>query len=121
MRERRDRIPAGTVERGEPTGDGHAEHNVHHKPHLALHRLLREPAGDAADDDGCDPADLLLFHLAFTPSVNNNHNVMLDRCPAHFDGLSRPLNEFLEKRRDANLSLEQLDYFSKVRTELPKS
>jgi hypothetical protein len=39
-----------------------AEHNVHHKPHLALHELLSEPAGDPADNDGCDPADLMLFH-----------------------------------------------------------
>jgi predicted RecB family nuclease len=39
-----------------------AEHNVHDKPHLALHELLREPAGNSANDDGCDPADLLLFH-----------------------------------------------------------
>jgi hypothetical protein len=29
---------------------------------LALHELLGEPAGDSANDDGCDPADLLLFH-----------------------------------------------------------
>jgi hypothetical protein len=28
---------------------------------LALHELLGEPASDSANDDGCDPADLLLF------------------------------------------------------------
>jgi hypothetical protein len=32
---------------------------------LALHELLGEPAGNSANDDGCDPADLLLFHWWF--------------------------------------------------------
>src|SRR5262249_43629508 len=34
-----------------------------------------EPAGDSANDDGCDPADLLLLHcflLMFMPTVNSS-------------------------------------------------
>ncbi len=33
------------------------------KARMALHELLREPTGDSANDDGCNPADLLFFHL----------------------------------------------------------
>jgi hypothetical protein len=40
-----------------------AEQEVHKKPHLALHELLREPTGNSANDDGCNPADLLFFPL----------------------------------------------------------
>src|SRR5262249_28080293 len=49
----------------QPASDGgtyYAEHDVHHKPHLALHELFREPTGVSANDDGCNPADLLFFH-----------------------------------------------------------
>jgi hypothetical protein len=62
---------------------------------LALHELLSEPAGDPADNDGCDPADLMLFHWRFLPAGDSrtNHNVMLARCPADFDRRSpSPLN-----------------------------
>jgi hypothetical protein len=55
----------------QPTRDSgpyDAEHNVHENPHLALHELLGEPAGDSANDDGCYPTDLMLFHLEISPS-----------------------------------------------------
>src|SRR5215831_16777030 len=42
-----------------------ANHNVHHKAHLAFHELLGEPASDSANDDGGDPTDLLFFHCRF--------------------------------------------------------
>jgi hypothetical protein len=52
----------------QPAGDSgsyDAEYNVHQKPHLAFHELLGEPASDSANDDGCDPTDLVLFHWCF--------------------------------------------------------
>src|SRR5215831_11844232 len=42
-----------------------ANHNVHHKAHLAFHELLGEPASDSANDDCGDPTDLLFFHCRF--------------------------------------------------------
>jgi hypothetical protein len=36
------------------------------KPHLALHRTV-EPSSDSADDDGSDPADLVIFHCKVPP------------------------------------------------------
>src|SRR5215831_13722440 len=42
-----------------------ANHNVHHKAHLAFHELLGKPASDSANDDGGDPTDLLFFHCRF--------------------------------------------------------
>lgn len=45
------------------SGPYDAKHNVHHKPHLALHELLREPAGDPADND------LMLFRWRFLPAT----------------------------------------------------
>ena len=34
-------------------------------PPIALHELLGEPTGNAADDDGGNPTDLVLFHWWF--------------------------------------------------------
>src|SRR5215211_1837945 len=43
-----------------------AEHDVHHKSHLALHEVLGKPTGDSANDDCRKPADLLVFHESFS-------------------------------------------------------
>src|SRR5262249_33614942 len=39
-----------------------SEHDVHHKSHIALHKLFCQPTRNSADDDGCNPADLWIFH-----------------------------------------------------------
>src|SRR3974390_3116840 len=54
-----------TEQAEQPAGDGcpdDAEHYVHHKPHLAFHELLGEPASNAANDDSCDPSNFRMFH-----------------------------------------------------------
>jgi hypothetical protein len=43
-------------------GSYYPQQNIHEQPHVALHELLGEPSSDSADNDGCDPADLLIFH-----------------------------------------------------------
>jgi hypothetical protein len=75
---------------------------------LALHELLSEPAGDPADNDGCDPADLMLFHWRFLPAGDSrtNRNVILARCPTDFDGLARPL--LSERTHRARIGLRRL-------------
>ena len=35
------------------------EHDIHQDPHFTLHELFCQPACNAADDDGCDPAYLM--------------------------------------------------------------
>jgi hypothetical protein len=43
-------------------GSYYPQQDIHEQPHVALHELLGEPSSDSADNDGCDPADLLIFH-----------------------------------------------------------
>src|SRR4029450_3391916 len=41
---------------------GDARTELHQHPHMHLHEFLAQPTGNAADDDGCNPTDLVLFH-----------------------------------------------------------
>src|SRR5262245_8655618 len=57
---------AGAVNR-RPDG---TEHDIHQESHITLHKLFRQPARNSADDNGCDPTYLWVFHSS---SSSNEH------------------------------------------------
>src|SRR5262249_6841134 len=64
-----------TNEAEQPTrnsGSYDAQNDVHENSHLALHELLGEPASDSANDDSCDPADLLILHGVLLKGVKQS-------------------------------------------------
>jgi hypothetical protein len=60
-----------------PVGDDRAydaKYYVHDHAHIAVHELLRQPSGETADNDGCNPTYTFVFHGKLPPGKNEGLN-----------------------------------------------